>query len=163
MNAFRLPVMDKNYKNRKRKLYGYSGKTLLQSKRTVCSSGCFSFYTCPSYGMCNWKWKRRDIYEIYTGLSIESWEMIYRVWLSSGKQNKPYHRAGRRVIVVMIVRSVLPILQRKPIMMTCADRLRVFIKRALVLTFLLKNPAATVADQRTCLSCARSVPSKSVV
>lgn len=33
MNAFRLPVMDKNYKNRKRKLYGYSGKTLLQSKK----------------------------------------------------------------------------------------------------------------------------------
>lgn len=47
-------------------------------------------------------------------------------------------------------------------MMICADRLRAFIKRVLVLTFLLKNPAATVADQKTYLNCAKSVHSKSV-
>ena len=78
-------------------------------------------------------------------------------------RNKEISCSVCRVTVVMIVQSVLPILQRKPIMKICADRLRAFIKRVLDLTFLLKNSTATVADQRTCLSCARSVPSKSVV
>lgn len=47
-------------------------------------------------------------------------------------------------------------------MVTCADRLRAFIKRVLDLTFLLKNSTATVADQKTYLNCAKSVHSKSV-
>ena len=66
------------------------------------------------------------------------------------------------VTVVMIVQSVLLILQRKLIVMTCADRLKIFIKRHLDLIFLLKNSIVTAVDRRTCLNCVRNVPSKSV-
>lgn len=73
-----------------------------------------------------------------------------------------FHTLSCRVTVVMIVQSVLHISQRKPIMMICADRHRVFIKRGLNLIFLLINSIATVADQKTCLSYVRNVLSKSV-